>query len=136
MADRTRAARITKRIREELSLALRRDIRDPRLTRVLVSRVEVPDDLQLATVFIRIEPPVPAPDGSVPAADSPEEAAVLKSALVGLKAASGKLRTSISQGLGLRYTPQLRFLYDSAQETSTRVAVLLREIESERRGQG
>lgn len=133
MADRRRAARITERIREELTLALRTAVRDPRVLRVIISRVEVPDDLQLATVYIRLVPPPQNPDGTMPAPDSPQERLAVKQALAGLTAAAGMLRRTISQGLGLRYTPNLRFHFDASQETTSRVESLLREIASERK---
>lgn len=135
MAEKRRAARVTERIREELSLLLRRDIRDPRVGRVIVSRVEVPDDLQLATVFIRLEP-APGPGGVAPLPDDPVEAAARKTALAGLKAAAGRLRGLLSRSLGLRYTPDLRFVYDTTQEATSRVEALLREIASEKKADG
>ena len=119
MAERRRAARVTSRIREELASTLRREIRDPRLASVLVTRVEAPDDLQLATVYVRLE------IGS-------DDPASRKAALQGLKAATGRLRRSLAGSLGLRYTPDLRFVYDSGVEAESRVEELLHEIKRER----
>jgi ribosome-binding factor A len=114
-----RATRVAGRLQEELSAALR-DLRDPRLEGVLVSRVEVTDDLQLARVYVRREL-------------GNEEAAV-KAALKGLGAASGRLRRVIAQALGLRYAPTFRFFYDEAPDAVARIEELLREVK--RHGEG
>ena len=45
-----RSARVAERVREEIAMALARDLEDPRLDHVVVTRVEMPDDLQLARV--------------------------------------------------------------------------------------
>ncbi|MBM4041977.1 MAG: ribosome-binding factor A, partial [Planctomycetes bacterium] len=46
-----RAARVAERIREDVSLFLLRDLRDPRLGLITVTRVEATDDLKHATVY-------------------------------------------------------------------------------------
>jgi ribosome-binding factor A len=47
-----RATRVAERLREDLA-GMMRGLRDPRLDGVLVSRVEITDDLQSAKVFVR-----------------------------------------------------------------------------------
>jgi ribosome-binding factor A len=112
-----RSARVAERLREELSAKLR-DMRDPRLAGVFVSRVEMTDDLQSAKVFVRRE---------LGAA----EAGVQKEMLKGLQAASGRLRRDVAGALSLRYAPALRFFYDEAPDAVDRVEELLREIRRE-----
>ena len=46
--------RVTERVREELARALTRDVGDPRLAHVVITRVEMPDDLQMARVLVRL----------------------------------------------------------------------------------
>lgn len=111
-----RATRVAGRLREELSAALR-GLRDPRLEGVLVSRVELTDDLQLAKVYVRREL-------------GHDEAAV-KAALKGLGAAAGRLRHATAQALGLRYAPNFRFYYDEAPDAMARIEELLREVKGE-----
>ena len=74
----------------------------PRLDGVLVSRVEVTDDLQSARVYVRREL------GGDPAA--------VKAALKGLGQRPERLRRAAAQALGLRYVPTLRFFYDEAPD--------------------
>jgi ribosome-binding factor A len=47
--------------------------------------------------------------------------------------AAGMLRREVTQRLGLRFAPQLRFLYDEGLDQTTRVEELLAEIEAEKR---
>ena len=49
-----RATRVAGRLREELAAALRA-LSDPRVQGVLVSRIEITDDLQTARVYVRRE---------------------------------------------------------------------------------
>jgi ribosome-binding factor A len=120
VSDVKRATRVSERLREELAVALR-GLRDPRLAGVLVSRVEMPDDLQSARVFVRHE---------LGADDRRARVEVLK----GLGAASGRLRREVSHALGLRYAPSLRFEYDDAPDAVQRIEELLREVKGEGRG--
>jgi ribosome-binding factor A len=109
-------------MREELSAALR-TLRDPRIEGALISRVELTDDLQTAKIYVRREL-------------ASDDADVRRELLRGFGAASGKLRRDVSQALGLRYAPTLRFFYDDAPDAVTRVEELLREIKKEAAGKG
>jgi ribosome-binding factor A len=117
MSSVKRATRVAGRLQEELSAAMR-TLRDPRLDGVLVSRVEMTDDLQSARVYVR-------------RAQGGDEQAV-KAALKALGAAAGRLRKAVSQALGLRYAPELRFFYDTSLDAVSRVEELLREVKDER----
>lgn len=112
MSEVKRATRVAGRLQEELAAAIR-ELRDPRVVGVLVSRVEVTDDLQSAKVYVRLEQGEP------------------KVALKGLEAASGKLRRDVAQAMKLRYAPTLRFYYDETLDAVTRIEELLREVKRE-----
>ena len=114
-----RAVRVAERVREEIARALVRDLDDPRLALAVVIRVEMPDDLSIAKVMVRLT-----------MADHDEVAR--KRLLAGLAAASGMLRKRVGQSVGLRRAPELRFYYDEGQDASTRVEELLEEIRRER----
>lgn len=107
-----RSTRVAGRLQEELAAAIRA-LRDPRAAGVLVSRVEVTDDLQSAKVYIRTESGDP------------------KAALKGLGAASAKLRRDVAQALSLRYAPTLTFYYDEGPDATARIEELLREVKGE-----
>jgi ribosome-binding factor A len=114
-----RAVRVAERVREEIGRALVRDLDDPRLALAVVIRVEMPDDLGVAKVLVRL-------------ATGGENEASRKRLLAGLQAASGLLRKQVGQNMGLRRAPELRFFYDEGQDASTRVEELLHEINRER----
>ena len=116
-----RAARVAEGIREELSMLLTTKVRDPRLAGVLVSRVELSDDLRIARVFYRL-------------LQGGDDAARLEEAKVGLSRAAGLFRKEISGALKLRSAPEFRFTYDAGQEARDRIDALLEEVKRERRG--
>jgi ribosome-binding factor A len=113
-----RSDRVASRMREELTLLLR-TLSDPRLTGVVITRVELTDDLSFARVYVRQE------------LLSPTEAGIHKM-LRGFEAASNRLRQQTGKALGLRHAPELRFLYDSGQDAAQRVEEILREIAKEK----
>jgi ribosome-binding factor A len=114
-----RSVRVAERVREEIARALARDLGDPRLSHVVITRVEMPDDLQLARVLVRL-------------AIGGDDGAARKRLLAGLAAASGLLRKRVGQNVGLRRAPELRFQYDDGQDASVRVEALLQEIKGEK----
>lgn len=118
MNDVKRAVRVAGQVQAQLVAGLR-GLRDPRLGSVLVSRVELTDDLQLARVFVRLE-------------IGGEDERARRGALKALEAAAGRLRRELGQALGLRYVPELRFHYDQAPDAVNRVEELLREIKAEK----
>ena len=118
-----RASRVASRVREELS-ALLRDMSDPRLLGVFISRVEVTDDLQTAKVYVRHE------------LGDKADASQQRSLLRGLEAASGRLRRDVAKAVSLRRAPELRFVYDTGQDSAYRVEEILREIRAEDEDRG
>jgi ribosome-binding factor A len=110
-----RAVRVAERVREEIARALVRDLDDPRLALAVVIRVEMPDDLSVAKIMVRLT-------------SGGDDERTRKRLLAGLAAASGILRKRVGQNVGLRRAPELRFQYDEGQDASTRVEELLYEI--------
>ncbi len=112
--DVKRATRVGERLREELA-SVARGLEDPRILGVVISRVELADDLQSARVYVRL-----TTGGST--------APQIKALLRGLEAASGKLRKETAHAMKLRYAPALRFYYDEAPDKMDRIEELLREV--------
>jgi ribosome-binding factor A len=113
MSEVKRATRVAERLREELSNVVR-ELGDPRILGVMISRVELTDDLQSARVYVR----------HATSSGGPEVKALLR----GLEAASGKLRKETARAMKLRYAPTLRFYYDEAPDKMDRIEELLREV--------
>lgn len=114
--DVKRGVRVAERVREELSKLLSRKVRDPRAEGVIVSRVEMTDDLGLGKIFFRLL--------------EPSESRILE-AKKGLEKAKGLLRTELTKALKLRSAPELRFFYDEGIDAQNRIEQLLEEIKSE-----
>ncbi len=121
--DVKRSVRLSARVAKEVAWALGRDVRDPRVADVTVTRVEMPDDLRTARVYVRL-------------LSGGEDEAKRTQALVGLKRASGMLRKTVSGRLGLRVTPELTFFYDDGLDDLTRIEMLLEEVKAEGRRKG
>ncbi len=115
----SRPERVSEAIRNELSLLLLRDVRDPRLARVTISRVVMSPDLKLAKIFFQ-----------VPAGTSH------KAATKGMERARGFFRTHLARTLNLRYTPSLSFFHDTSNDEIERIEELLRRLEEERGDHG
>jgi len=110
-----RADRVGGQVKKELSDLLRKEIRDPRLDSVTIMGVDLSDDLRSARVFFSVA--------------QEEEARV--DALAGFKSASGYLKRRLSTRLELKYTPELRFIYDESLDRATHLNKILKTINEE-----
>jgi ribosome-binding factor A len=106
-----RTERVEGVIREEVSVILQRELRDPGLGFVTVTGAEVSPDLRHARVFVSV-------------LGTPEEK---RHSLDALNRARGFLRTELSKRMRMRVVPELEFRHDEAAETGTRVFELLEE---------
>lgn len=107
-----RQKRVGELIRREISTLLERKVKDPRLSFVTVTDVEVTFDLKDAFVYVS------APEGQV----RKEEI------LEGFERASGFLRHELAQNLRIKFIPRLNFVWDDSLERGQRINQLLREI--------
>jgi len=119
-SDNRRARRVAELLRAYLSEALARDVADPRLSGLVVTGVDVPDDLSLARVHVRLL-----------AGD--EDPARRQAALTALGRVASRLRRGLAPRLGLRRVPELLFDYDTGHDAAQRVEELLQEIARERK---
>lgn len=105
-----RRYRVADQIQRELADLLR-GVKDPRVQgMVTVSGVDVSPDLRNARVYVAIL-----------------EHAEPETAIEGLNAASGFLRSRLSRRLDLRVVPELRFRHDTTPDDAERVTRLLRD---------
>jgi ribosome-binding factor A len=111
-----RPERVAELVHRELSDMLVRDLKDPRLRGVTLTRVAMSDDLRHCRVFFsHLE-------------GEPRAAAVV----AGFKSASGFIRREIGRALSLRYTPDFDFEFDPGLEHAARIDALLREARAKR----
>lgn len=106
-----RAERVAEEIREEVARILAREIKDPRIGFVTVTRAQITPDLRNARVFVGVL----------------GDEAQRRKTLQGLDQATGYVRRAVGRRLRLRFTPELTFAYDEGLDATARVAQLLDE---------
>jgi ribosome-binding factor A len=102
-------------IRQVVTDALTREVRDPRVGLVTVTNVLVTNDLSHARIMV-----------SVPGGEENKTRA-----LQGLQSAAGFLRTRAARALTTRTVPELHFELDKGMEHAARIQELLGSIRRE-----
>ncbi len=108
-----RMKRVNEACKEALGEIVQRDMKDPRVSFVTVTKVEVSPDLRVAHVWMSV-------------LGSQEEWDV---AMGALEKARGFMRRELGRRVRLRYTPELFLHRDLGAETSQRVQEVLHELE-------
>ena len=109
---RYRPTRVGELLQAEIAQLLLRQLKDPRLSMVTISRVEVSADLRHACIYIsRI--------GSE---------AEQRAALQGFEHAAGFIRGQLGKLLKLRYTPELTFKLDTTIAYGVRISRILHDL--------
>ncbi len=107
-----RQRRVSELIHRELSLLLLRQVRDPRLSGVTITSVEVTPDLLLARVRFSV------------LGESEEE----EEAMAAFQHAGGFLRTQLAARVQLRFAPELVFSVDKSTAYARRIDELLEQV--------
>jgi len=108
-----RSERIAEEIKNEVSLMLAGELKDPRLALPLVvTEVRLGSGMRTVRVFVRLE-------------GSEEERA---SALAGLRAAAKFVRHELVERLNLRRAPEILFQVDESEEYGQHINDLLRKV--------
>lgn len=113
-----RTERVEEMLREELSVILQRELKDPGLGFVTITGADVTPDLSHARVFVSIM-------------GEPKEK---EQSLKALNRARGFLRTALGRRAHLRTVPELNFLEDTAADTGTRIFELLEQVKQDDNG--
>ena len=121
MSEGRRAKRVATRLQAYLGQALIREIEDPRLGSLVITNVEIGDDLAVAHIGVRL----------MVGDDNPK---LRRAAMQSLSRVAGRLRRGLAPELGLRRVPELRFDYDTGHDAARRVDELLEEIRHEPHG--
>ena len=109
MSDRMR--RVDEAVREVLSDAITKRVKDPRVGFVTVTAVETASDLRHARVFVSVL----------------GDSAVRRRSMAGLQSAHGVLQRVVASELRLKHTPELEFVYDDTADRAERVTRLINE---------
>jgi ribosome-binding factor A len=111
-----RMRRVNEAVREVLSTAIGKDLKDPRVGFVTVTAVNTSPDLRHARVYVSV------------LGDDRGRA----DTLAGLASSRGYLQSRVAAELRLKNTPQLDFKYDESTDRGMRISELLREGNVER----
>ncbi len=114
-----RLNKVAEAIKEEVAQIVQREIKDPRIGFVTITRVNVSADLQHATVYFSIL------DGQ----------GTIKETEAGLKSAQGYVRKLLGQRLRIRVTPEVTFRPDPSIAESIRMSKLIDDLNKENRGE-
>ena len=117
MAQGSRPDRVGEEIREELTVILAREVHDPGIGFITLTRVRMTPDLQLARVYYT---------------SMGDETAKRETARA-LTRATPFLRRHIASRVRLRRVPELRFQFDEGVEHQDRVERILLDLAEERR---
>ncbi len=108
-----RTAQVGEFLREELTDIIRREVKDPRVGFMSVTRVEVPPDLRSARVYVSV-------------LGTDEERA---GTLAALRSAAGFIRYHLRPRLRMRQIPELEFRDDRSMEHADQIAQALQELD-------
>jgi ribosome-binding factor A len=112
MAQGSRPDRVADQIRSELAMLLAREVRDPGIGFVTLTRVQLSPDLQVARVMYTV------------LGDDKSRAASARA----LDRAVPFLRRQIGTRLRLKRTPELKFIYDDSIAGQDRIEQILNEL--------
>lgn len=99
-------------LREEISVLMQRELKDPRVGFVTITGADVTPDLRHARVFASVM-------------GTEEEKA---HSIEALNRARGFLRTELGKRARLKTVPELRFFEDETTQTGSRIFQLLEEV--------
>ena len=104
-----RQTRIDHELQRELARLISRELSDPRLGFVTVTRVEIAPDMKTAKVFVSVI----------------GDRHVAKQSMDALKSAKKYLRGELGHAVKLRYTPELHFIEDRSTEKAIALSQVL-----------
>jgi ribosome-binding factor A len=120
MPQGSRPDRVGEEIRHELATLLAREVQDPGIGFVTITRVTVSPDLQLARAYY------------TQLGDEAAKRATKRA----LERATPFLRRQIGARIRLRRTPELRFEFDRAIERQDRIEQIILDLQKEREERG
>ncbi|MBN1515866.1 30S ribosome-binding factor RbfA [Candidatus Sumerlaeota bacterium] len=109
-----RKPRLEELIREEVATILLHEVKDPRLRMITVSRAKVSKDLRHALIFVST-------------LEQEGEAELLEA----LEHAKGFIRSALGQRISLRFTPDVKFIFDRNFDHASRIEALLEQLKQE-----
>ena len=110
-----RIARLQELIKKRVAMVLSRDLNDPRLLLVTVTRTELANDLSHCKVYW----------------STLEEDGGRRAVERGLEDAQGYVRREVARIMKTKVTPEIHFIFDQSIEGAERISRLIREAREE-----
>jgi len=107
-----RSVRVGDVILKEVAFLLLEKVRDPRVQGVTLTGVRLSDDLKLARIFYSVL----------------GDEAIVEKAQSGLDSATGFVKREIGRRAGLRYIPEIKFVYDPSLKTGEHMERVFEKI--------
>jgi len=111
----TRPERVQEAIRQEISTIIQRELRDPRIGFLTITKVELTKDLRYAKIYFSV------------LGEKKDNALALK----GLNSAKGYIKGVLFDNIKLRFSPEIVFIIDDTYERTKDVFDLLNKIKKE-----
>ena len=110
--SRMRPERVQEAIRQEISMIVQAEIKDPRIGFITITKVDLTKDLRYARIYF-----------SVLGKNSDKN-----KALKGLNSAKGYIKGLIAEKIKLRYMPEISFVIDNTLEHTQHIYEILNKI--------
>ena len=124
----SRSTKVAEQMQRELANLLMFEVKDPRVTMVTITAVEVTGDMAHAKIFYSAPQAKQNAANTQNAANKPNlasHAKTLQTIQNGLEKSAGFLRTQVAKRMLLRTVPQLHFVYDESIDIGIKMAQLI-----------
>ena len=111
----SRMDKVQEEMRQRVSTIIQQRLQDPRIGFVTVVRVEVTADLRIAKVYFT----------------ALNEGDSLKGTIDGLNKSAGFVRRCIGESMRMKFTPEIRFIYDETKDGPNRIDEIIEKIHQE-----
>ena len=118
MIEGKRSEKVADLIRKEVSEMVLKNIKDPRVGFVTITRVAVSDDCRSAKIYFSVMGNLDDRNRSIE----------------GLNSAKGFVRKELGRRIGLRHTPEIVFQFDPSIEYAIHIEEVIHHLQQEREG--
>ena len=113
-----RSTKVADLIRKEVSQIFIRELKDPRIGFITVTKVDVSDDLRIAKIYYSVF------GGTAEREESYR----------GLESAKGYIKRELGRRVKLKYMPEIMFVFDESLEYGSHIEELLRGLKVQGEG--
>lgn len=114
-----RSERVAQMVIRQLAIILRTEVKDPRVSDLTITDVEVTKDLRQAKVFVT------SMDSALDSAADVASTDRVNDIMAAVERASGFLRRALAREIDLRHCPNLIFVYDDSIAHGAKMSALI-----------